>query len=539
MFAEIRTRSSSHTRLSAEEVNQLQISREENKVDDEIDIEHDVTLAIVGTLEDSYNIANNILQNFLERQINIHSEIYLMCFGFQEHNLKQNMQIISQSTLGKTFGTLLCGLITLPNKLYVPIIKKLWNDCFENLMEYSESVILKTKSLNNNNDEFQWLYSLQGHIAQFASELIKQELNADEILNDNNNKSEDKDLIKWLETDLLKNGLRNNPGFNYIDIYEDSDDEENDEDNLDIPELTYRLTPRSQKQVISSNDCENFCQDILDNKNQGKIFVDWMIHHHAPVGKRNIQQIETCVRGAFACILRHHGLLAEAITYARVLDKVAKNKDLSDKNIEDNNDKAPIRDVINTNWKPVIPELESAWSEAQKLRQPLMYRYQKLRRSSKPRLSKEDAYNQIKNHFANSVKFLFSIYPSRDIIHRFDSTTDTPQYKNGQKKTAKDRWRFVKNIFKIVKHFKSLTMPTLLSKLNTALSDRSVYKEISKFFRSIENFDLDKLKSIMKQRSYKALERLYGLRRIKTLLMSSSTHVVRTELLNCLFESLF
>ena len=413
-----------------------------------------------------------------------------------------------------------------------------------------ESTCLVTKNqvlLKEARKALQWLFEYQTISTHFLTALLCRELTCGEILphldesehydespvqpmdpevkaaleGSEKEKANASLELTWIDSALCKVGLQES-SLDYLDD-EDSDDEE----PLEQLPLIRTLTPNSQGMVIQHRDIDQFCQELINNRGPGQLFYDWM-RACAPVGGRKNKFIDRAIRAVFAAILKHHGLLAEAISYARILHSYAKKG-------------RPVTEA----WTPVISELRAAWLEAQQVKQPLFFRYQQLRTKAfttptpgqpasssgstsvpgTPRrvrksegVSKDEDKGEGKTKDENDEKnmneaqtttevkiqtpeetYLICIAPimkAAEFLLRVSPSLETvaqPDHRPVRSKTASSRWKFLRNIFKIVRRFRLMSMPETLTRMQEAYNAQSCFKEIGMFFKQAENIDISLL----------------------------------------------
>jgi hypothetical protein len=163
--------------------------------------------------------------------------------------------------------------------------------------------------------------------------------------------------LKWLDSNLLRCGFEQNTlTFEEADLHEpsvadgeddDSDSEgEGEGDSKEPLQLSRRLTPGSKSAVITMADSDRFGVDMVNGTADALRFYDWMCAHlkkefigqvglyprqsaHWRCIVFNLCSVAVCpqknpfldkaARASFAAILKHTGLLAEAISYARLV----------------------------------------------------------------------------------------------------------------------------------------------------------------------------------------------------------------------------
>lgn len=264
-------------------------------------------------------------------------------------------------------------------------------------------------------------------------------------------------------------------------------------------ELSRRLTPGSRSAVITGDDARRFCQALIANEDAAAKFYSWMCTHlkAAVIGRQN-DWLDKAARAAFAAILKHHGLLAEAISYARII--VRKDKMLTD------------------SYRPA-PELMDAFRQAQEVRTACMSTAQ----SYLENMERDAAYQKATERVIHAAEFLLRVSPSVD-------TVQSSGRHGVQGKSRRSHWKQIRTILRVVRYFRFLKVHAVMERMQTSALRRSNYQEIRSFLLDAR-VDISVLEDLMRQRGHAGLARLRGLRRVLKLLRALRSPTVRVEVL--------
>jgi hypothetical protein len=274
---------------------------------------------------------------------------------------------------------------------------------------------------------------------------------------------------------------------------------------------------------ISPSHCDplaQFAQDLIENRGSAADLLLWA-RARFQVGRHRPQaDLDRATRAAFSAILKHHGLLSEAMTCAR-------------------------RAVCGGEPFNVSPELEAAWRQAFIELHTVMG---SVRSASLARLDADAASTAATAGVLRAADLLLRIRPAYEMegthgLHYHLQPRITDEEGGGSRTLpqigAARRWRRVRAVVRGGAQFAFDSLESLVTEYPRMFADRACFAEIRKFLTEASQLDFELLEQETNKRNARALLRLEALRDFRQMLETMVAPMSKKELFNRLRACLY